>query len=509
MSSKVKKSKSDVKPKKRSSKKELELSDISSSGGAGEEIVKSEPIDKSTVPVIVELPKLETNIFDTDQTVIFSTNIDYPRSEYGFHHFIHNNKNKTEKLKVFEGKKRVYLVFNIYERNIDNYDKSINNTSKIFFGTGDKTGEKPEILNRGFYKLWEILMMFNLIDTTQDKFVSAHLSEETGAYVQATMFYRDTYCKKNVSKNDKYYAVTTHPDDIGGKNNIREPEKAFMDYYQKEKPQRFIPHQTYPKKQSGGSKSKDNGDITDPKTLKLFGGQMEEKADLITGEASLRWVNDNIQEQEAYRLLIAQVVATAKLQKKGGSFVCKFFETFTKTSLKIVSMLTVLYQKIYWVKPLTSRLLNSEKYLVCVGFKFSEKDKEYKDIIKKMDELLKSTHEDKTNKIVDIFPNYEIPKNLIRTMIELNTEISNPQLKSIGEIISFVDKEIYSGDEYHDKRGEQIKGAQFWNSTFLPEPENLNKSKKICESIIQYALDKSTKEISKLNKLLAHVENQV
>ncbi len=514
MSSKIKKTKTTKKSS--NSKKIIKEDDVisefntSSVGGAedSKEILTQNKLNKDDIPIIVKIPKLDSNIFDNEPSVTFSSNIDYPRSEYGFHHFIHNNKNKMEKLKIFEGKKRVYLVFNRFERNIDNYDKSIGNVSKDFFAENGK----PEILSRGFYKLWEILMLFNLIDPTQDKFVSAHLSEGPGSFVQATMYYRDMYSKKSSVKSDKYYTVGIDPEDMGGKDHVPELEKKFTDYYLKEKPQRFVLQPTVPKKQSGGSKSKTNGDITDPKTIKLFnklvGGQMEEKADFITGDGGLEWVNENIQEQEAFKLIIAQVIASAKLQKKGGNFVCKFFETFTKTSLKIISMLGVLYDNVYFIKPLTSRLSNSEKYAVCVGFKFGDKDKEYKDIIKKLDELHKTIHENKNDKIVDIFPAYLIPINLIRTMIEVNKEISNPQLKSIGEIISFVDKEVYSGDEYHYKREEQIEGAKFWNHTFLPTSENLNKNKAVTDFIVKTALDNSNKEIDKLNKLLVHVENQ-
>ena len=108
------------------------------------------------VPIIVELPQIKDSIFSTDANVSHSTNIDYPRGEYGFHHFIHASKNKMEILKKFEGKKKVYLVMNKFERYVDNYDQSIGNMSKEYF----KLDSKPDILSRGFYKLWEILLLF-------------------------------------------------------------------------------------------------------------------------------------------------------------------------------------------------------------------------------------------------------------------------------------------------------------------------------------------------------------
>jgi 23S rRNA U2552 (ribose-2'-O)-methylase RlmE/FtsJ len=466
------------------------------------------PLENEDIPIVSKLPDLSTSIFDYEPNVLFSTNLDYPRSEYGFHHFIHSNKNKTEILQQFEGKKKVYLVFNKFERYIDNYDKSIGQITKEFFSLDES---KPDILSRGFYKLWEILLLFDLIDLNKEKFVSAHLVEGPGSFIQATMFYRDTYCKKGVSKNDKYYAVTLHPEDIGGKEHVPELEVNFLSHYQKEKPQRFILHQTYTKQVAGKSKTKDNGNIIDPKTIKLFGGQMDEKADLITGDVGFEWINENVQEQEAFKLVIAQIVAGVKLQKKGGNFVCKFFETFTKTSLKIVSIMRDLYEAVYFVKPLTSRPSNSEKYAVCINFKYDDKSKDFKTISKKLDILLQTIHGNKNEKekIIDIFTDYEIPKNLILSMINLNREISNPQFKNIGEIVTFIEREIYSGDEYHDKRDEQIKGASFWLDLFLPKTsQELEKNRKKYDNLIKQLLISFDIQVKELEKLMVHVENQ-
>ena len=459
------------------------------------------------VPIMTKMPSLETSIFDFDPNVNFSTNIDYPRSEYGFHHFIHSNKNKTEKLQQFEGKKKVYLVFNRFERYVDGYEESIGAVTKEFFGS---ESDSPDILSRGFYKLWEIILLFDLIDLTRDKFVSAHLAEGPGSFIQATMFYRDTYCKKGLAKNDKYYAVTLHPEDLGGKEYVPELEKKFVDHYKKEKPQRFVLHETYTKQVAGGSATKDNGDITDPKTIKLFGGQMDEKADLITGDGGFEWINENVQEQEAFKLIIAQVVASAKLQKKGGSFVCKFFETFTKTSLKIIAMLVALYDTVYFVKPLTSRSSNSEKYAVCIGFKYDDKHKDFKGIMKKLETMLQSIHKnnDTKEKIIDIFPEFVVPHNLIVSAIDLNRSISNPQLKSIGEIISFVDKEIYSGDEYHERKAEQIEGTKYWLDLFLPSASEISKKRKDYDKIVKHTVKSSDLEINELDKIMVSVHNQ-
>ena len=444
----------------------------------------TETVEPKYCPMIIEIEKPKENIFDEEADIKFSTNIDYSRFSYGFHHFIHANKNKMEILKQFEGKKKVYLVMNDFERYIDNYDKSIGDETKNYFNLG----KKPDVLSRAFYKLWEILCMFDLIDKKNPKFVSAHLAEGPGSFIQATMFYRDYVCKKDLSKNDKYYAVTLHSEDAGV-YIVPEMEQKFVDYYEHEKPQRFFMHKTYTKQVAGGNNDKDNGDITDPKTIKLFGGQMSEKAHLITGDGGFEWANENIQEQEAFKLILSQIVAATKLQAHGGNFVCKFFETFSTTSAKLISMLTQLYNHVYFVKPLTSRSSNSEKYAVCMGFKFSEKDNEYKKITKKLDHLLELSHKSGNMKMVDLFTSYHIPQSISSLLIQLNTTIANRQLKSINEIVSFIKAQNFYGDQYQERREQQIVATQFWLKTFYPNRDNTEESEKNITNMKKYSLN--------------------
>jgi hypothetical protein len=61
-------------------------------------------------------------------------------------------------------------------------------------------------------------------------------------------------------------------------------------------------------------------------------------------------------------------MATA-VQKKGGTLIMKLFDVFTKLSLDIMYLLTLMYDKVSIVKPNTSRYANSERYVVAQGFK--------------------------------------------------------------------------------------------------------------------------------------------
>ncbi|MBA42915.1 MAG: hypothetical protein CMF62_02760 [Magnetococcales bacterium] len=413
-------------------------------------------------PIVYEFPEMEEDIFKTKLNAKFSNNIDYPNFSLGFHHYIHQSKDKMEITKDFEGKKKVYYVINKFEHQVDNYENSIKNKTETFL----KLNPSPLILSRAFYKLWEMFFMFDLVPTDKDQFVSAHLAEGPGSFIQATMQYRDTYATK-LSSKDKFYAITLHSEE----KHVPPMAKSFINFYEKEKPQRFFQHKTHSKVKIGGSKTKTNGDLTDLRTIKIFGGAMKEKAHLVTADGGFNWKHENTQEQEAFRLIIGQIVGALNVQEKGGSFVLKLFESFTDTTSKLIYILSHFYKKVYGVKPLMSRKSNSEKYIICKGFKASESR------IKIMEKLLDLAHKNDKLNLISIFDEFMLPKKFKNTLIKMNTDIANRQFQSINEMITFINGQNYYGDEYQSRRKMQIEANEYWNSTFLIDSKNLPKAR--------------------------------
>lgn len=467
-------------PKRKITKPRKHDSDTSSEEETQTEIQLEEQTDNveyHKYPLCFDIHKpTGKSIFLTDGDVSFSTSIDFPRFEYGFHHFIHQGKKYFgDAVKSLEGKKPVWRVLNKYEIKVDNYNESISDISVDYFDMK----KKPEIMSRAFYKLWEILMLYDLIDLKDSKFISAHLAEGPGSFIQATIMYRDMFCKNGLTKNDKYYGVTLHPE---GKTYVPEMDKKFTEYYEKESPKRLFLHKTYTKQEAGGDSEKDNGDITDPKTMRMFGGEINTKCDFITADGGFENENENLQEQESFRLIISEIVNAIRLQKKGGNFVCKFFETFTNTSMKLISLLTELYETVNFVKPLMSRISNSEKYAVCMNFKYTDTNKEYKDIIKKLENIHSTMHKSK-DFVVGLFNKYIVPSNLLRNVTSMNILMSNLQLKSINIIVSFIRKQIYSGEEYHNGHDAQIEGTKYWLDVYFTDDRK--KCKQLKDDILE------------------------
>jgi cap1 methyltransferase len=338
-------------------------------------------------------------------------------------------------------------------------------------------------------------MAYDIVPMDTSDFVSASLAESPGSFLQAIIFYRDLYAGLK-AKKDKYHAISLHSEDEYG--HVPKLDNEFIKFYDKESPKRFIEHKTYPKQVAGGFDDKHNGDITNPKTLNLFGGQMNEKADFITADGGLNWDNENTQEQEAFKLIYAQIVGAIKIQKKGGSFVCKFFETFTTLSIKFISILKIFYKDVTMIKPLMSRKSNSEKYFVCKGFIFDDKNKEYTKMLSYLEDIMKQNHETKLN-MIDIFPDFIVEQNIIDAMTYANTAIANEQLVSINQIIKFIEAHDYYGDMYLMKKQTQINASQFWIKYFLPDKKNIKKNMKFLENVNKNISDDSNKNIDKLS----------
>ena len=101
------------------------------------------------------------------------------------------------------------------------------------------------------------------------------------------------------------------------------------------------------------------------------------------------------------------------------------------------------YDKVSIYKPYTSRITNSEKYIVCIGFRYN------KNII----DLLKTYY----NKKIDL--NIIIPKSFINNLKYYNQIYVDNQIRNINNIID----KINSNNIYFNKPTKhQVKKAIEW-----------------------------------------------
>jgi 23S rRNA U2552 (ribose-2'-O)-methylase RlmE/FtsJ len=424
-----------------------------------------------------------------NENIIFSSSILKPLFSLGFHHFIHRTKNAMSITNKLKSKNKFYYVVNPYEHIISDYDNDLNNFSKKYFGTKD-----PKILSRAFYKLWEIFFIFDIADN--NKMVIASLAEGPGAFIQAAIQYRKAIGIE--IKKDRLFGVTIHPE----QGNYIEMGKQFMSYYDKEYPKMLKIHKTYPYEKSLKYTNRDNGDITDIKTISNFKKTVQKTkkfADLVTADGGFEWNDENYQEQEAIQLIFGEIVACLKVQAKKGCFVLKLFETFTMVSLKMIYLLSSFYDECYVYKPYFSRESNSEKYIICKGFKYDQ-DKKLNSKLEILENILKKMNTDKY--IIDIFPELQLPQSFINNFKYINIKIANNQQIMINKIVTFIKNKNYFGEEYHNYRSEQIEATKKWISNFFPDKKKIKSSKNNLSNIIKNRILYNTKESELFNKEL-------
>ena len=100
------------------------------------------------------------------------------------------------------------------------------------------------------------------------------------------------------------------------------------------------------------------------------------KMDIITADGGFDFsVDFNNQETMATQLILCEVFYALAMQKPGGTFILKIFDVFHKATVDILYLLCYYYNNVSIMKPHTSRIANSEKYVVCQGFKIADSGK--------------------------------------------------------------------------------------------------------------------------------------
>jgi 23S rRNA U2552 (ribose-2'-O)-methylase RlmE/FtsJ len=270
-------------------------------------------------------------------------------------------------------------------------------------------------LSRSFFKMIEMSHMLNILnDLPSNKCKSFHLAEGPGGFIEALVFLR-----KN--KNDQYYGMT-----LLEENNHNIPGWRKSKGFLYENPNVNIEIGTDGK-----------GDLMNSMNLlycyKKYKGQMN----LITGDGGFDFsVHYLSQEMVSASLIIAQISFAIAMQKKGGTFIIKMFDTFSKVSLDILYLLSNIYEIVHFVKPHTSRYANSEKYIICKNFSIN--DVQRQELINSFFKLLVTLGREKNKKIDTLF-NFEIPYYFINKVEEYNAIFGQQQIENISITLNLIE----------------------------------------------------------------------
>ena len=275
-----------------------------------------------------------------------------------------------------------------------------------------------EPLSRSYFKMVEIIFDFKLFQNCLDNnFKSAHIAEGPGGFMEA--IYNLSH-NLNRYQDYKHYGITLYSNnkDIPGWNKatefINSDEDIIISY------------------------GVDNtGNIYNSKNINNFSELCGfNSCDLVTADGGFDFSLDfNKQEQLSYRLIFCEIVSALAVQKKGGNFVCKIFDTFRLPTVKLLYFLGCFYDEIYLNKPLTSRPANSEKYIIAKGFRGI--DHNYLLTLFELVDLWNKR--DNPNNIYDIL-DLDIPSTFIKLINDYNKINSKQQIDTINKTIKIIDE---------------------------------------------------------------------
>ena len=273
-------------------------------------------------------------------------------------------------------------------------------------------------ISRSYFKLLEILHEFNLFQ--ENKSFSC-IAEGPGGFIQCI---HDIYNKKSININC-VNAITLISEDrkIPYWNvNILKNHKNNI-HYGKDK----------------------TGDIYKLTNALDYIKSHKEKSYLVTSDGGFDF-SDNYNEQEnnCVKLLFCEIFIALNVQEINGSFVIKVFDLLNLKTIQLLYILYLHYEEINFYKPDTSRLSNSEKYIVCKGFR--------------------GVNVDINNLMVKVYDNLElftlfVPESFLNEINLFNKLFIENQKKNINEVLKIVKDNRHIQNK---PTKEQIDIAKLW-----------------------------------------------
>tara|TARA_Y100000590_G_scaffold39811_2_gene42496 strand:+ start:6426 stop:7601 length:1176 start_codon:yes stop_codon:yes gene_type:complete len=289
-------------------------------------------------------------------------------------------------------------------------------------------------LSRSYFKLWEMLHEHKLINNENSLNILC-LAEGPGGFIEAIVNYR--------KRNNKYDNI----DAITLKSTTKEiPGWDKSAIFLKQNPNINIHYG-----------SDNTGDLYKLENIEYM-ETICDKSDLITADGGFDFSNNfNDQEHMSIRIILCEIVTALCCQKIGGTFVCKLFDLYTNDSISLIYLLKCVYSTVIIDKPLTSRPANSEKYIICLGFKGIDTN-----YLKKLKIVIKSWEISNNNNlnIVNIFDTI-LDNDFLNKINNLNTVHYNLQKENIIKTLSLIndDKSLEYLNNLIDL---QIRSAVEW-----------------------------------------------
>ena len=208
-------------------------------------------------------------------------------------------------------------------------------------------------LSRSYFKMVEMLQVSQFFDRLPKqnnlKLRSSHVAEGPGGFIEAFLDRAETQ-RIPVQKS---CAITLKPTN----NHVPGWRRSYQ----------FLQKHPEVKIHYGADGT---GDIYVPANQQSFVQLHDIKSHLFTGDGGFDFSTDyENQEKSVYPLLIASALIGLQTLTAEGFFILKLFDVNASATQYLLRCITLCFKDWCLYKPATSRPCNSERYLICRGFR--------------------------------------------------------------------------------------------------------------------------------------------
>ncbi|RXG59651.1 Cap-specific mRNA (nucleoside-2'-O-)-methyltransferase 2 [Armadillidium vulgare] len=287
---------------------------------------------------------------------------------------------------------------------------------------------KPELLTQAFLKFFEVLHAFPLVpefdNFANSSFKTLHLCEAPGAFIVALNHYLSLH-RPNIKW--QWLGNTLNPYFEGTPST-----ECIAD-------DRFILHTLdnwcFGNDETGNLMTLDYLD----ELIRRVG---RNNVDLVTADGSIDCQEDPAeQENTTNSLHFCEVYSALCALKKGGCLVLKKFTFFEVDAICLVYLICCCFKKVSIYKPITSKLGNSEVYLVALSFEPS--------VIELYMNTLRMHYGQKLGNVA-LFSLEQIPSDFITLIKECSTFFKERQVKAIERNIYLYHNPSEKNNQYVD-----------------------------------------------------------
>jgi hypothetical protein len=161
------------------------------------------------------------------------------------------------------------------------------------------------------------------------------------------------------------------------------------------------------------------------------------------------------------RLIFAEIVGGLATLCQGGTFICKFFDIINQLTVDFLYLLQCKFKTLYIYKPKTSRMANSEKYIICQGY-LGINSIELENLIS-IAESWPQSYADEKQQVIALFEPGVCPIGFVNFIEKISSKIIEKQVANIEETVCLM-KKLNKGNDINIASiiKQQKQNAQSW-----------------------------------------------